>query len=646
MRILASSVVLGAVVFSTARAAAEEPSPSLPPPGSSAPSAPSSAAPTVAAPPPLPPPEPGAAAPSAAAPPAAGGASNGQLPPPQSQAASPLVEGQNLTGTPNPSALSPSAADEWRFAFHGFSRYPMRIGIGNRPACPAGVSAGTNLTPSGGMPAMDATTKGEPQVPCAGPGQSRTALHTPFTPDTQYLDWRYDRQQEYDWTELFFNYGNSMVTGTVAINAFGFSDAEYIGWSNAASQLGIAQAFLTIHPDLGLSNLRFTAKVGSFWDKYGMAGQYDAGKYDTYMFGRTHQMGETLAAEYTVDDYTFRLSHGIGTRAEQVAFTQLQYGLPTFPGGSENNYPGFTLLNHAHAGVSYKKTLDVNAHYLSSWAQDYRAVGVANGTITDGHIDVYGGEATVRMGPLGGRLYVAYSRIVAANPQAVGPVIEAVHSLGGGNYESGNGVLDNFFGCTNAGGSGTPNPTSGNCETVQNSIGASHGTVDTIEIQYEYGLGTLIKRLADSNAQWDAYLALFGMFSSVTSTLQPGTDPLTTTGTTLLGNGVKKLKYGADLIITPLQWLGFGARTDIVQPTDKDPGAGQQFWVISPKVIFKTKWVTHEEVTAWYSHYSYGANVLPQPPNGVVNPNTSPTTPPGPFPPDENVVGIKGTIWW
>ena len=117
-----------------------------------------------------------------------------------------------------------------------------------------------------------------------------------------------------------------------------------------STQLGIAQGYLTIHPDLGVPNFRFLAKVGSFWNKYGMAGEYDAGKYDTYMFGRTHQMGEVLEAEYDLDDVTFRLSHGIGTRGEQIAFQQLQAGAPTFPSGLENNYPGFTLLQHGHAG--------------------------------------------------------------------------------------------------------------------------------------------------------------------------------------------------------------------------------------------------------------------------------------------------------
>ena len=634
-RMAATAMVVGiGLVFTLAKPAEAQ----LPPPAAGAPAP--TAAPGPASTPAssdLPPPQPAAGAAPA---PAAAADANGGLPPPEPGNA--VVTGQNLTGTPNPTGLAPAHGDDWKFSFKGFSRYPMRIGIGNRPGCPAGVAAGTNVSAAG---VVDPNAPS--QIPCAGQGQSHTALHTPMTPDSQYLDWRYDRQQEYDWTELFFNYGNSIVTGTVGIEAFGFSDAEYISYNNAATQLGIAQAYLTINPSLGIPALRLQWKVGSFWDKYGTASQYDAGKYDTYMFGRTHQMGETLAAEYTMDDFTFRLSHGIGTRAEQIAFTQLSFGNPTFPGGAENNYPGFTLLNHGHVGVSYKKAVDFNLHYLSSWAQDYRANGInANGSLggatSDGHIDVFGGEVTAKMGPLGGRLYVAYSRIVASNPQVVGPVIEAVHSLGGGNYESGNGILDNFLGCQ---GSGMSSNFAGNCETVQNSQGATHGVVDTIEVQYEYGLGTLIKRLADLNGQWDAYLALFGMYSSVSDDpLQPGLTGANSTGTYLLGNGVQKLKYGADLIITPLPWLGFGARTDIIQPTNQGTPEDQRFWVVSPKVMFKTKWVTHEEVTVWYSHYNYGSQVLPQPPNGTVNPNSVGVS--GPFPPDENVVGIKGTIWW
>jgi hypothetical protein len=613
MRGLGSAVVVAAIaVLTPLQAGAEGATPAMPPPPPPAPAVP-------------PPPEP----PAAASPATTNGTTAG-IPG--------IADAAGLTGAPNPTAIAPGAGDEWRFSFHGFTRAPMRIGIGSRPQCPAGAMPGTSVTPSGAtMPSLGAVS-----VPCAGNNQSTVALHGPFVPDSQYLDWRYDRQQEYDWTELFFNYGNSMVTASVAIMAFGFSDSEYIAYTDASTQLGIGQAFLTLHPDLAVRGLRFEAKVGSFWDKYGMAGEYDAGKYDTYMFGRTHQMGETVAVEYDVGDVTLRVSHGIGTRAEQLAFTPLQAGLYTIPSGNESNYPGFTLLQHGHAGISYKNVLDVNAHYLSSWAQDYRAVGFENGALTDGHIDVYGAEARLKPGGAGGRLYVAYSHIQAENPQVVGPVIEAVHSLGGGNYESGNGILDNFLGCAApAAGATTTNPTGGFCETTQNTVGASRGSVDTVEVQYDYSFGALYRKLTTGEGFWgngpDVNLSVFGMYSAVSSSLTTQQ-----TGSILQGDGVKKLKYGADLVASPLKWLGFGVRADFVQPTNVN--STQNFTVVSPKILFHTNWVTHEEITLWYSHYFYASGVLPQPPNGIVNPNAG--SPSGPFPADENVVGLKGTFWW
>lgn len=47
-------------------------------------------------------------------------------------------------------------------------------------------------------------------------------------------------------------------------------------------------------------------------DDCGAAGRYDAGKYDTYLFGRTHVAGETLTGFYHFNDtLTLTLEHGI-----------------------------------------------------------------------------------------------------------------------------------------------------------------------------------------------------------------------------------------------------------------------------------------------------------------------------------------------
>lgn len=523
----------------------------------------------------VPPPAPsapatGSAAPAAAAP-AAPEPEATPLPPPVAGTAVD-VSAANPTGAPNPTA-APAHGDDWHFFTHGYFRAPLRIGVGKRPACGTGQNPGTLVS----------------GVPCAGPGQSTTNLHQPFLPDDQYLDWRYTRQWEQDWTEVFLNYGNSHVVGTVGFQAYNFTDA---GFNDTNAQLGIAQGFVTVTPDVGLSNVRLKWKVGSFWEKYGQAGDYDAGAYDTYLFGRTHQIGETLAADMDVGDFTLRLAQGIGAKLEQVAAGQA----PT--AGS----PGFTLLTHYHAGASYKKLVDVNFHYLSSWAQDARATP----TSPDGKIWVAGGEVRVN-GGIAGELYAGYSRVGATDAGAVGPAIEVIHSLGGGGHQTGNGLIDNYLGAC----------------TMCAPADVGTGSIDTVELAYTYSFGLLYRKLKDPRASFwgdgtDLTVNLFGMYTAVSSK-----------DTT--ADGVKKLKYGTDIVFRALSWVGIGARADVVQPSSKD--AEQSFWVVSPKIIFRTAFITHEEITAQYSHYSYRADVTPQPPNNG-------------FPPDEDVFGIKATMWW
>ncbi len=459
------AVVVGVLLFHPAISAAQD----LPAPASG--SAPASG------------PAPASGSAAAPAAPATGGESS-PLPPPVAGTAVD-VPGANATGAPSPAA-APAPGDDWHFFTHGYFRAPLRVGVGKRPGCGAGQNPGTVVN----------------GVPCAGPGQSTTNLHSPFLPDDQYLDWRYTRQWEQDWTEVFLNYGNSRVVGTVGFQAYNLTDA---GFNDTGAQLGIAQGYVTVTPDVGLAAVRLKWKVGSFWEKYGQAGDYDAGAYDTYMFGRTHQIGESLAAEMDAGDFTVKLTHGIGAKLEQVAAGQA----PTA------GAPGFTLLDHLHAGIAYKKIVDANLHYLVSWAQDARATP----TTPDGKISVVGGEVRLT-GGVAGELYAAYSRVGAQNAGAVGPAIEVIHSLGGGGHQTGNGLIDNYLGpCTM-------------CAPAD--VGT--GSIDTVEIGYNYSFGLLYRKLKDPRASFwgdgmDLTLGVFGMYTAVSSK-----------DTT--ADGVKKLKYG------------------------------------------------------------------------------------------------------
>ena len=464
--------------------------------------------------------------------------------------------------------------DEWKFSWNGYFRAPMRIGLAKRDN--------------------------------PGPGQSNRTLHSPFLTDDQYLNWNYTRQWEKDWSEVFFNYGNSKVTGTVGFGAYNLTDA---GTQDPHGQFGLQQAYVTWRPDAKVDHLRIEVKVGSFWNKYGMAGKYDAGKYDTYVFGRTHTMGELVGLEYDVSDFTFKISEGFGTRGEQA-------NIGTAPTVGTT---GFTLLSHFHGGIAYKNFAEIGLHYLTSWCQDARVEGPGDQG-ADGQVAITGVEGRLNGGVLG-YLWVGYSHVKATHEAIVGPAIEVLHSL---NTDATLNMTNQFFG------------------------GRGDGTLNTLSVQYDYSFGTLWRKIQNPNSSFwgdgpDVILSLFGMYTTVSS---PATDPAT--GAALVNpmtgrawDGVKKLKFGTDLVAFPFAWLGAGFRYDKVQPDVHD--SSQSFWVISPKIVFRSAFITHEEITVQYSKYTYGTHVYPQPPNGP-DPGSAPTA--TAQRPDENVFGVKATMWW
>lgn len=547
------------------------------------------------------------------------------------------AEAPTITGTPSPTAVASALnPDEWRFGFHGYFRAPLRIGVGHRPSCAPGMS---NAAPNPNMPDYSQT--------CAAPGQSRTVAHSPYVPDDQYLSWTYDRQWEQAWTEMFFSYGNDHVVGTVGVQGYDFTDVALLGNQPDPAQFGIGQAWVTVTPDLPVDGLRMNWKVGAFWEKFGQAGRYDAGPYDTTMFGRTHVLGESLGFDYDIGDLTLHVRHGFGAHLEMVpAGVPVDGALsaqPTITNAANigNNpmtpaslggAPGYTLLDHFHAGISYRKWLDLNAHYLVAWEQDDREESTLTPPMNanaDGSIAVYGAEARLTGDALG-ELYVAYSHVRGRNVVAVGPAIEVLHSLGGGGHNTANGLYENFLYGGGLNG------------------GADNLNLDTFEAMYRFSFGSLWRKLENPHAAFagdgpDVKLALFTMYTVVSGADATNVNPFN--GRPV--NGTKKVKYGVDLVASVLPWLGAGVRADYVQPDSND--AHESFGVVSPKLIVRTKFVTHEEITVQYSRYFDGADVLPQQYLALIgtkNINTKafPVNPP--YPNDEQVLGIKATMWW
>jgi len=280
---------------------------------------------------------------------------------------------------------------------------------------------------------------------------------------------------------------------------------------------------------------------------------------------------------------------------------------------------GSTFLAHGHVGVA-NKTLALGAHLLYTWTPDDnwdpRNSAILNVTDrtpramgpTKGSLLIVGGELRFTGGYWGDG-YIGYSHIDAQNINALSDSIEVVNSYSGWSMKQ------SYFGRNY-------NFHTGVYQGPQN----ESGKIDTISAQYTFSAGAWARR---PTAFWgdgpDLSVTLFGMLSLVNS------PPLNSHTMT-----TKKLKFGGDVIYTPLNWFGIGGRADVVQP-DLDAvesGSAASFKILSPRLVFKTNFVTHEAITVMYQHYFLGDAAYP-----VFPYEWSAKA-------DSDVLAVSGTMWW
>jgi hypothetical protein len=590
----------------------------------------------------------------------AAAAANGDVPGEDADSAGPRSMENTSSSVAGPATAS---ADEWKFSYNGYFRAPMRIGIGER------ANAKTD--------------------------QATTTFGQPKAPDDQYLFWQYTKQNQRSWAEMFFGYGSKRAKGTLALGAFNFTDSTY---NNQDAQAGITQGWVTLNPDMMDidEDMRLQVKVGSFWGRYGGMGRYDAGAYDTFIFGRTHVMGEDVRMEYDLDETVLWVEQGFGTKE---------------PNPDPNHNTKFTLLAHLHAGFNYDEFVEVGAHLLHAWTQEpdhecfsreeewavQDAAGIeiqaefseapvgackqedpssatassfARADSPDGSMTVFGADAVFNTSGLG-RFYIGASRVMGDKAVTVAEAIEVIHAYGGGFFNMG--ITHQYFLERQ---DWEPQTLADQMSTermaeyrrVRNDRG--NGTIDTIAGQWDLSLATLIGAEVLGQQQLD--LKLFGMLNLVKSEDDPQ-----------LAN-ISKLKFGTELLYSPLSWFGVGGRFDRVAPRSDIPE--QTFMAVGPRMVFRTNFATHEEINIGFAHYIYnqrecqrtgnapitGSDLLycVQPPGGAVGPagfgyrpgvNASKrergapveeSSATGPFPdkgwdpPDLNTLYISASMWW
>jgi hypothetical protein len=441
--------------------------------------------------------------------------------------------------------------DTWRFGYNGYFRAPMRVGMGSRTA---------------------------------GPGQSSMTLHSPLVPDDQYLSWQHTKHANRDWAELFFSYGNSWAKGVVAVQGYNFVDAGVADWH---SNFGIGQGWIEIAPYMPAENIRFKMKAGSFWNRYGSAGRYDAGEYDTFIAGRTHAMGETIRVELDLEGQpiTLGFEHGIGTKK---------------PDASVYNTSRFTLLHHAHADIMYDQTISFGLHFLDSWSQSeplvtgpqpnwvYPGPAVTpyqSASQPDGSMKVFAAEGRFDMPDVFGYLWAGASYISLKDAVTVAPAIEVIHSYGGGEYNMG--ITGNYL-------------DSEVCRwqsaivSGQKCSGGTGGVL-TVAGQYEEKVGDLLGESPFGEGQ-DLTIKLYGMWNKIKSN-------------DVYQDGVTKMKFGTDWKFDVFPVMAVGTRFDYLFPNSRIKE--QNFGVISPRIELRSSFVTHETIALQYSRYLYAHRTCP-----------------------------------
>jgi len=326
--------------------------------------------------------------------------------------------------------------------------------------------------------------------------------------------------------------------------------------------------------------------------------------YDTYLFGRTRAVGETLTADFALSSSLIVvLEQGFGGTLAAIPFQKFNGNTNATnprPDGVPFAGPvaeGDTFLHHEHLALDIGHAVTLAGHAIYVWTPDDNSSTNNPATKSQpGHMSIYGGEARIAAGAFGDG-YLGYSRVTASHIDTIADTIELLHSEGGYSFKS------NFFNYPLPSGAKNPDDS---------------GTVDSVLFQYSLSLGKIARypKKFGGNGP-DFVVTPFGMFNKVKSA----------------NSDYSRFKFGAEGIYSAFPAFAFGLRYDLVQPNLHD--SRLSFSELSPKVILRTAFVTHEAITFQYSHYIYGSHVTPGFPY-----NTSPVKP------DPDVFMISASMYW
>jgi hypothetical protein len=437
-----------------------------------------------------------------------------------------------------------AAREDWRVEVHGYFRAPMALGISSRP---------------------------NPDKP-DGPSNMQLSYGPNRTIDWSYYSFAYTRLQEQDWVEVTFHVKKKHVDAAIGWMGYWLAAAGFRNPDSAALP-GIAA--LTLDTDFEVAGMtpNVAVTMGAFWPSFGYFE-----KYDTFTLGRFRQMGEQLKLTIPANsDLTVTVVQGFGTGRDGFFNYQGATYSPLYASKA-----AVDLIGYANARLTYKKYVDVGLHYNYEWTRDPRLTadnspepGKTYSDVAAAHLSVLGAEANLTA-PYAGRLWISPSYISVKNGWALagGGGTEVMHS------QNGLGIATNYLAWTN-------NPSD------------SSGTGSMLNLGFLYE-NTLSNILGKTTGLPEVRLNIFGLLASASLDL-PDT-------TKMPQNTIKQFKYGADLTVQALDWLGVMLRGDTVNYDLDHPG--YIFSTITSRLAISSHFLSGESIYLQYSRYIYGEKMV------------------------------------
>lgn len=397
-----------------------------------------------------------------------------------------------------------------------------------------------------------------------GPSRMQISYGPTRTVDANYYSFAYTRLQEQDWAEVFFHAKKKHVEAVVGWMGYWFQAA---GFRNYDAGWAPGLAYVTLDTDFELGSVKpnVALSMGSFWPAFGYFE-----KYDTYTLGRFRQLGEQVQLTVPIGtDLKVTLTQGFGTNRDG-SFNILS------PAPYQATV-GLDLLHYEHLKLAFGEAFDVGVHLNHQWTRDPNltqrgAEGQAYADAADAKFTTIGGELNVRL-PRAGHLWVSpsFTRIRNGWALAQGGT-EVMHSLGGAGFASNYMAWDEFPG---------------------NSTGT--GSTLNLGFLYENTLSNVLGKQA-GEALPEVTASVFGLMVNSKLNL-PETSVLPQ-------DKIRQLKYGADVTVQPLSWLGVMLRWDEANyDLDND---GRVFSAITSRLIFSSHFLSSESIYLQYSRYRYG----------------------------------------